>query len=99
LLLVRDTTGIKPLVYYTFGNNLYFASEIKALLRSTDKMIHIDKDALAETAVFGFVFDLEKTMFKGIKQVLPGSYLSFPHGQIKVSKYNGLKPSFYGREL
>lgn len=99
LLLVRDTTGIKPLVYYTSGNNLYFASEIKALLRSTDKMIHIDKDALAEASVFGFVFDLEKTMFKGIKQVPPGSCLSFSRGEIKVTKYNALKPSFYGREL
>ena len=99
LLLARDTTGIKPLVYYTSGNKLYFASEIKALLRSTDKMIDIDRDALAEASVFGFVFDLEKTMFKGIKQIQPGSCLSFSQGKIKVTKYNHLKPSFYGREL
>ena len=99
LLLVRDTTGIKPFVYYTSGNNLYFASEIKALLRINDKMIDIDTDALAEAAVFGFVFDLEKTMFKGIKQVPPGSCLSFSYGKIKVTKFNGIKPSFYGREL
>jgi len=99
LLLARDTTGIKPLVYYTSGNNLYFASEIKALLRINDRMIDIDTDALAEAAVFGFVFDLEKTMFKSIKQVPPGSCLSFSHGKIKVTKFNSIKPSFYGREL
>lgn len=98
LLLARDTTGIKPLVYYTSGNKLYFASEIKALLRSTEKMIEVDKNALAEAAVFGFVFDLEKTMFKGIKQVLPGSCLSFSRGKIKISKFNNIKPSFYGIE-
>ena len=99
LLLVRDTTGIKPLVYYTSGNVLCFASEIKAMLRINSNMIDIDTDALAEAAVFGFVFNLEKTMFKGIKQVPPGSYLSFSQGKMKIKKFNDIKPSFYGREL
>jgi asparagine synthase (glutamine-hydrolysing) len=98
LLLARDTLGIKPLVYCTSGSKLYFASEIKALLRSTEKMIEVDRNALAEAAVFGFVFDLERTLFKSIKQLLPGSCLSFSHGKIKTSKFNTIKPSFYGRE-
>lgn len=98
VLLARDTTGIKPLVYYTSGNKLYFASEIKAILRINDNMINIDNDALAESAVFGFVFDLEKTMFKGIKQVLPGSCLTFSQGKIKITRFNTIQPAFYGRE-
>jgi len=99
LILVRDPVGIKPLVYYLENGKIFFASEIKALLRIKENMVEIDKDALAETAVFGFIFDLEKTMFKGIKQLHPGSYLCFEKKRIKIKKFCELKPAFYGREV
>ena len=99
LILARDAVGIKPLVYSVVNKKMYFASEIKALIRVKDDMVEIDEDALAEASVFGFVFDLEKTMIKGIKQVQPGSYLSFKNGQVIVNKFCELKSSFYGSEV
>ena len=98
LILARDAVGIKPLVYTVINRKLYFASEIKAILRVKDDEVKIDEDALAEASVFGFVFDLEKTMFKGIKQVPPGSYIRFKNGQMKIAKFCDLKPAFYGAE-
>ena len=95
LILARDAVGIKPLVYFTRGAQLFFASEIKALLQAREDMIEIDEDALAEAAVFGFVFSLEKTMFKGIRQVVPGTYLVFEGGKIKSMPFCRLRPSFY----
>lgn len=99
LILARDPLGIKPLVYFSESSELFFASEIKALLRAWEKPIEIDEDALAEAAVFGFIFDLEKTMFKGIHQVPPGSYLCFDGNKIEIQKYSNLNPSFYGDEI
>jgi len=98
LILARDPFGIKPLVYFPKGKEIYFASEIKALLKIQDNQIEINKDSLAETAVFGFIFSLEETMFKGIKQVLPGSYIIFENGLSKTVKYNNIPKSFYCSE-
>lgn len=98
LILARDSLGIKPLVYFVENGELFFASEIKALLRAWEKRIEIDKDALAEAAVFGFIFDMEKTMFKGIRQVPPGSYLCFNGNKVQIEKNANLTPSFYGEE-
>ena len=98
LILARDAVGIKPLVYTVVNKKTYFASEIKALLRVKDNVVEIDEDALAEASVFGFIFDLEKTMIKGIKQVQPGSYIRFKNGQVIVTKFCELKSSFYGSE-
>jgi len=95
LILARDAVGIKPLVYFISGSRLYFASEIKALLQVKEGQIEIDEDALAETAIFGFVFSLEKTMFKGISQVRPGTYLIFERGKTESKPFCQLRPSFY----
>lgn len=98
LILARDKFGIKPLVYYIGNTSVCFASEIKALLQVHDKNIEINKESLAETSVFGFIFNMEETMFKGIKQVLPGSYLVFEDGEVKTNKYASIPESFYGEE-
>jgi len=99
IILARDPLGIKPLVYCVQNGALYFASEIKALLRIWEKSIEIDRDALAEAAVFGFIFDMKKTIFKEIRQVPPGSYLSFSEKKIRFEKFSNLNPSFYGAEI
>ena len=98
LILARDAVGIKPLVYSVINRKVYFASEIKALLRVKDDVVEIDEDALAEASVFGFIFDLNKTMFKGITQVQPGSYIRFKDGQVTLTKFCELKSSFYCSE-
>jgi len=97
VLLARDAVGIKPFVYYAANNCIYFASEIKALLRIKDDMIDIDDEALAETAVFGFIFDLEKTMFKGIKQILPGCYIKYQDSKMSTVRFHALMPSYYDK--
>ena len=99
LVLFRDVAGIKPLVYFNYKNRIYFASEIKALLRIKEDMIELDEDALAETAVFGFIYGLEKTMFRGISQVHPGAYTIFENGTIRSKSFNQLRHSYYGAPL
>lgn len=95
LLLIRDALGIKPLFYCKEGDNLYFASEIKALLRIKNGSIDIDENVLAEVSVFGFIFNLDKTLFKDINQVPPGSCLIYENKNIQIKKYYNLSPAFY----
>lgn len=99
VLLARDSLGIKPLVYYIRGGVLHFASEIKALLRIQIENPGIDHEAMAETAVFGFIQDLEKTMFKGIRQVPPGSYLRFGGDKVEVLPFFQIRPAYRGPEV
>jgi asparagine synthase (glutamine-hydrolysing) len=46
LYLVRDRLGIKPLVYFSDGTSLIFASEIKSILRDSEVPKEMDWDAL-----------------------------------------------------
>src|ERR1039458_2602276 len=46
LVLVRDRMGIKPLYYYRNGEELYFGSELKAILEHPEVPRHLDLDAL-----------------------------------------------------
>ncbi len=98
LILARDFLGIKPLVYFTNNSKIYFASEIKALLQVNNNRLDINENSLAESAVFGFIFSMDETMIKGIKQVPPGSYLKFENTNVTITKYNSVKHSFYGNE-
>lgn len=94
LILVRDPLGIKPLVFCFDGGKVLFASEIKSLLRVCSFTPEIDRSALAETAVFGFIKDLGKTMFRGIEQVLPGSCIEFGKGKMDIFRFYHLPLSF-----
>lgn len=66
----RDRFGIKPLYWYEHPNgDVYFASEIKALLPF---MSGRSVDAHALSDYFSFQFCLgEKTLLHGVRQVLP----------------------------
>jgi len=98
IILARDYIGIKPLVYFREGPKLYFASEIKSLLRVCEVNIEINEDSLAEAAIFGFIFSLDETMIRNIKQLLPGSYLTFDGHNIQITRFKETKKSFYGNE-
>jgi asparagine synthase (glutamine-hydrolysing) len=85
LLCARDRFGIKPFYYVTVGDLLYFASEIKALLPFVEE-IRTDEQALAEYLTFQYTLG-ERTLFTGVRQLLPGHQLVLENGQLSVERY------------
>jgi len=85
LFCARDRFGIKPLYYCQLGEVFYFASEAKALLPFVPS-IETDGDAMAEYLTFNFVIG-ESTLFKGIKQILPGHGLIVEGGKVRTWRY------------
>lgn len=85
LFCARDRFGIKPFYYVQVGQVLYFASEIKALLPFVPD-IETDSGALAEYFTFQYCIG-EHTLFRGIKQLLPGHALAVENGRIRVWRY------------
>lgn len=87
LFIARDRLGIKPLYYaLTPDGSLYFASEIKSLLKAgvvpRALNYHALPDYLANHAPSG-----EETLFMGVKRLLPGHTLLWRDGEVAVKKY------------
>jgi asparagine synthase (glutamine-hydrolysing) len=74
LMLARDRLGVKPLYYVDLGDELLFASEIKALLVHPRVRREINLERIPEFLAFRTVSGPE-TLFKGIRQLPPGHVL------------------------
>src|SRR6478735_11413135 len=74
VLLARDRVGICPLHWSRQGDNVYFGSEIKALLASHAVAPALDPRGLDHIFTF-FAMGTRRTMFAGIQSVAPGHYL------------------------
>ncbi|KAK2780607.1 hypothetical protein FQN52_002138 [Onygenales sp. PD_12] len=70
IIAARDRFGIKPLVWTTVENRLLLAAESKAFLALGWKP-EWDVGAIVDS---GWMTD-ERTLFKGVKKVLPGHWL------------------------
>lgn len=76
IYLVRDHMGVKPL-YFSFQNgNLFFGSEIKAILASNKIIIEVNEQALWDYLTFLYV-PCPMTMYRGVFQVPPAHILTF----------------------
>ena len=85
LFCARDRFGIKPFYYAVVGNLFVFASEAKALLPFLPE-IATDPVALAEYLTFQYTIG-EATLFRGIKQLMPGHALAVENGRVRVWRY------------
>lgn len=87
LILCRDRFGEKPL-YYTFeDNSFYFSSEIKALLKLTNKKYKINRSNSVNYLVNGHLDRDDKTFFENIFQVEAGSILKLNlHNRLSLKK-------------
>ena len=97
LLLFRDRFGIKPLYYIDTDNGFFFASEIKSLLRLSGTRSEMDGHVLPTYLSYRYVPG-ERTMFRGVRRLPPGSILDMDlsTGKWEVKKYWEYLP---GREL
>lgn len=85
LVCARDRFGIKPFYYTIQKNILYFASEIKALVPFLEE-IETDPEALAEYMTFQYTIG-ECTLFKDVKQLLPGHKLIVDQNGLHIERY------------
>src|ERR1017187_4117638 len=81
LVLVRDRMGIKPLYYYRNGEELYFGSELKAILEHPEVPRHLDLDALDTYLSLNYVAGTQ-TLIRGIRKVAPGHLLEWRRGKL-----------------
>jgi asparagine synthase (glutamine-hydrolysing) len=81
LVLVRDRIGIKPLYYYRHGDDVYFGSELKAILEHSEIPRQLDLEALDSYLSVNYVPG-SHTLIEGIKKVRPGELLEWRHGKL-----------------
>jgi asparagine synthase (glutamine-hydrolysing) len=86
LFLARDRLGIKPLHYMISNGRFLFGSEIKSILQYPDVKRELDVSALHDFLTFEWV-PAPKTIFKGIKKLLPGHIMTVERTKISHKRY------------
>ncbi|PIQ84100.1 MAG: asparagine synthase (glutamine-hydrolyzing) [Candidatus Omnitrophica bacterium CG11_big_fil_rev_8_21_14_0_20_63_9] len=86
LWLARDRVGIKPLYLARYGQNIAFASEIKALLAHPDIPVRPDVHSLASYITYQR-FEGAWTPFEDIEDVCAGSIVKITRKSIEPSVY------------
>jgi asparagine synthase (glutamine-hydrolysing) len=83
LYVCRDRLGIKPLVYTLRNGDFFWASEVKALRPAVD--VEIDPIRVMLSSAVQFDGRNAKTVFRGVRNVEPGTYLVVKPGQAPVA--------------
>lgn len=90
LVLARDYLGVKPLHYHFDGQTLRFASEIKPILQDPTVARRVDYQALHYFLNLRYIPG-ERTLFEGIKRLLPAHYMVFENGAVRTGCYYELR--------
>jgi asparagine synthase (glutamine-hydrolysing) len=86
LLLARDRFGKKPLFIAELPGVAAFASEIKALLVLPGLKVEADRAAIADYFTYRYV-PAPRTLFSGIRKLMPGSYATWERGKLTEARY------------
>ncbi|MFF5859623.1 asparagine synthase (glutamine-hydrolyzing) [Streptomyces sp. NPDC012751] len=89
LFLVRDRMGVKPLYYYPTADGVLFGSEPKAILVNPLAERVVTADGLRELfgCVLGFVKTPGEAVWRGMREVVPGTVVRVDRGGLHVSAY------------
>ena len=95
LVLARDRVGIKPVYFYEREGDLYFGSELKAILEHREIPRRIDREGLAYYLSLNYV-PTPYTLVEGVTKLRPGHFLEWrAEGDVRQECYwvHGLWPS------
>jgi asparagine synthase (glutamine-hydrolysing) len=93
LFLSRDRFGVKPLFYFNDGEQIAFASELKALLQLPRVTRRLDADVAGDYLSLLTLDDGEGTFFDGVRRLLPAHSMrvDVATGEIVTWRYYDLK--------
>src|SRR5262249_3396358 len=86
LFLARDRFGEKPLYPYETDGALFFASEIKALLKLPGLRPETDLSAVWDCLAYRYVPG-PRTLFRGIRKLPPATCAVWQMGKLRESRY------------
>ncbi|MCP4658725.1 MAG: asparagine synthase (glutamine-hydrolyzing) [bacterium] len=86
LILARDRAGEKPLFYRRVGGELWFASEVQALLVGPGISRELDDTAIFQFLALGYVLE-PRTAFREIRKVGAGTIVRHTSHGADVSHY------------
>lgn len=89
VFLARDRFGVRPLFYAVQNGDLYFGSEVKAILASGEVNAAPDLEGLDEVFTF-WAARAPRTPFRGIRSLEPGTYAIWQEGQLEFGRYFGI---------
>ncbi len=86
LVLARDRVGIKPLYIAREGEELYFGSELKAILIHPEIERNLSLQALDCYLALNYI-PAPWTMIEGIFKVMPGTWVEWRNGATRSETY------------
>jgi len=86
LVLARDRMGIKPLYFSRQGNDLFFGSELKAILIHPEVERLLSLDGLDCYLSLNYV-PCPWTLVEGIEKLPPGQWMEWRDGKISTGAY------------
>jgi len=86
LFLARDRFGEKPLFLLEDAGGLYFASEIKSLLRLPRAKPAVNLSAVWDYLAYRYVPG-PRTLFEGIRKLAPGTCATWERGKLTERRY------------
>lgn len=96
LFCLRDQFGTKPFYYYeTADGDLLYGTSIRSIMKQQGFVKQLNEEMLQIYLSLTYVAG-ENTFFRGLKKLLPGRYLIWQDGRIKIERY--WKPTFEADE-
>jgi asparagine synthase (glutamine-hydrolysing) len=86
VFLARDRFGVRPLYYAHRNNDLYFASEMKALFATGEVPAAAELAGLDEVFTF-WASRAPRTPFHGVHQLEPGTFAVWRDGRLRHTRY------------
>ncbi|MEO7145257.1 MAG: asparagine synthase (glutamine-hydrolyzing) [Bryobacteraceae bacterium] len=86
LVLARDRMGIKPLYIHRRGENLYFGSELKAILEHPEVERRLNSEALSHYLSLNYV-PSPHTLVEGIEKLPAAQWLEWRGGKTRTQAY------------
>ena len=86
LFAARDFFGIKPFYYSNINGNILFGSEIKSFLEYPEFKKEVNETALENYLTFQYSV-LTETFFKGVYKLMPGHFMTYKNGELKIERY------------
>lgn len=87
LFCLRDHFGAKPFYYYeTADGNILYGTTIREIMRQPGFVKELNEEMLQLYLSLTYVAG-ETTFFRGVRKLMPGHYLTWQRGKLKIKRY------------